>query len=351
MIYDLAAADWWQDTMIGLVVRRTLAALPSVAGIIVLTFVMTRMLPGDPAAYFAGPAATKESIEEIRVQLGLDRSLPVQFVDYLSDLAHLDLGKSLTSGQTVVDDLVARLPATLELTFFALLLAAVIGINLGIGAALKPGGWVDRLCSFVSVFGQALPTFFLGLLLVFVFYYVLEWAPAPMGRLEIFYSSPTEVTGFWTIDTLLDGDLDAFRGVVSQLVLPVITLALFGLGPIARMTRASMMEVLDSDFVRTMRAYGLPRRKVLWTYAFRAAVVPILNTTGMVLSFLLGANVLVEKVFGWPGVGAYAIESVLVSDFAPIQGFILLMAVMYVVINLIIDLTAVTLDPRVRFDG
>lgn len=337
--------------MAGLILRRILAALPSIAGIVVLTFVLTRLLPGDPAAYFAGPAATAESIEEVRVQLGLDRSLPVQFVDYLGDLVRLDLGRSLTSGQTVVSDLASRLPATLELTLLALLLAVLVGVNLGIGAALRPGGPVDALCRIVSVFGQALPTFFLGLGLVFVFYYLLDWAPAPLGRLAFFYSSPTEVTGFWLIDTLLTGDMDAFRGVAAQLVLPVITLALFGIGPIARMTRASMIEVLDSDFIRTMRAYGLPRRKVLWTYAFRAAVVPILNTTGMVLSFLLGANVLVEKVFGWPGVGAYAIESVLVSDFAPIQGFILLMAILYVGINLVIDITAAALDPRVRFDG
>lgn len=337
--------------MTGLVARRILAALPSVAGIVVLTFMMTRLLPGDPAAYFAGPAATEESIEEIRVQLGLDRSLPVQFVDYIAGLARLDLGRSLTSGQTVVEDLAARLPATLELTLFALLLALVLGVNLGIGAALRPGGAIDRLCRVVSVLGQALPTFFLGLGLVYIFYYELGWAPAPMGRLAIFYATPRDVTGFWTIDTLLEGDGVAFRAVLGQLVLPVITLALFGLGPIARMTRASMLEVLGSDFIRTMRAYGLARRKILWTYAFRAAAVPILNTTGMVFSFLLGANVLVEKVFGWPGVGAYAIESVLVSDFAPIQGFILLMALMYVIINLVIDLVAVTLDPRVRFDG
>lgn len=337
--------------MSGLIARRALAALPSIFGIIVLTFMMTRMLPGDPAAYFAGPAATPASVEEVRVQLGLDRSIPVQFVDYLYDLVRLDLGRSLTSGQTVVADLAARLPATLELTLLALLLATVIGVNLGIGAALRPGGTVDRLCGIISVIGQALPTFFLGLMLVYVFYYKLEWAPAPMGRLAIFVSSPTEVTGFWTVDTLLAGNLDAFWSVVAQLLLPVITLALFGLGPIARMTRASMIEVLDSDFIRTMRAYGLPRRKVLWTYAFRAAIVPILNTIGMVLSFLLGANVLVEKVFAWPGVGAYAIESVLVSDFAPIQGFILLMALVYVVINLVIDVIAVTLDPRIRFDA
>lgn len=337
--------------MAGLFTRRLLSAIPAMAGIVVLTFVLTRLLPGDPAAYFAGPAATPESIEEVRKQLGLDKSMAVQFADYVTDLARLDLGRSLTSGQTVIHDLAARLPATLELTLTALALASLLGITLGFGAALRPGKWPDRLCTFVTIVGQALPTFFLGLMLVYVFYYLLGWAPAPMGRLEIFLSSPTEVTGFWTVDTLIEGDIDAFLGVLRQLALPVLTLAAFGIGPIARMTRSALMEVFQSDSVRTARAYGLSSRKILWTYAFLPAAVPILNTIGMVSSFLLGANVLVEKVFGWPGVGAYAIESLLVSDFAPVQGFVLLMAAVYVVVNLAIDITAAAVDPRVRIDG
>lgn len=337
--------------MLGLIARRLLAAIPSLVGVVLLTFLLTRMLPGDAAAYFAGPAATPESIEEVRRQLGLDRSQVEQFVVYIRQLVQGDFGKSLTSGQPVLSDLVNRLPASLELTLCALALAALIGIALGIGAALRPRGMLDRLCSLVSTLGQAVPTFFLGLLLVFLFYYLLGWAPAPLGRLDFIYSSPRDITGFWLIDTLLGGDVDAFFGVMRQLVLPVITLALFGIGPIARMTRASMIEALGSDPVRMARAAGLSSHKVLWTYGFRAVVVPILNTIGMVFSFLLGANVLVEKVFGWPGIGAYAIESVLASDFAPIQGFVLLMAALYVVVNLLIDVVAMLLDPRIAFNG
>ena len=337
--------------MLRLIANRLMAAIPNLLGVVLLTFVLTRMLPGDAAAYFAGPAATPQSIEEIRTQLGLDRSPVEQFVVYFQQLAQGNLGKSLTSGQPVLDDLGNRLPASLELTLSALALAALIGIGLGVAASLRPGGVMDRICGLVSTLGQAIPTFFLGLLLVFVFYYLLGWAPAPMGRLDIFYTSPREVTGLWLVDGLLAGDMDAFVGVARQLTLPVITLALFGIGPIARMTRASMIEALGSDSVRMARAAGLSRAKVLWVYAFRTAVVPILNTIGMVFSFLLGANVLVEKVFGWPGIGAYAIESVLASDFAPIQGFVLLMAALYVLINLIIDVVAVLLDPRVAFNG
>lgn len=333
-----------------LIALRLASAVPTLIGVIVGTFLMTRLLPGDPAAYFAGPAATAETVEELRHKLGLDRPLVEQFIVYVNGLAHGDLGKSLTSGQTVLDDLRNRLPASLELTFYALLAAVGFGIPLGIGAALRPGGWIDRICSFVSTVAQATPTFFLGLLLVFVFYYELGWSPAPLGRLDIIYSSPTDITGFWTVDTLLAGDLDTFRAVAAQLILPTITLALFGLGPIARVTRASMIEVLGGDYIRTARAAGLPRRKVLWIYGFRNAVLPVLNTSGIVFSYMLGASVLVEKVFGWPGIGAYAIDAVLASDFAPVQGFVLAMALLYLIVNLAIDIAAGILDPKVRFD-
>jgi peptide/nickel transport system permease protein len=334
-----------------LIATRLLAAIPTLIGVIVVTFGLTRLLPGDPAAYFAGPAATAQSIEETRHRLGLDRSVPEQFVLYVEGLARGDLGASLTSGQTVLDDLRNRLPASLELTLGALILALGLGIPLGIGAALKPGGLTDRLCSFVSTVGQATPTFFLGLLLVFVFYYLLGWAPAPLGRLGVIYAAPDEITGFWSIDAALAGDWELFGAVLGQLVLPVVTLALFGLGPLARITRAGMIEVLAGDFVRTARAAGLPRRKVLWTYAFRNALIPVLNTAGMVFSYMLGASVLVEKVFGWPGIGAYAIDAVLASDFAPVQGFILAMALLYLLLNLMIDVAASLLDPKVRFDA
>ena len=333
-----------------LILVRLLSAIPTLIGIIVVTFVLTRLLPGDPAVYFAGPTATQESIEQTRHRLGLDRSVPEQFLVYIEGLARGDLGTSLTSGQTVTDDLRNRLPASLEMTFGALFLAIGIGVPLGIAAALRPGGWIDGLCSLISTAGQAIPTFFLGLLLVFVFYYLLGWAPAPLGRLEIFYSSPDEITGFWVIDSALAGDWSLLAAVLAQLTLPVITLGLFGLGPLARITRATMIEVLGSDYIRTARAAGLPRRKVLWSYAFRNAVVPVLNTAGIVFSFMLGASVLVEKVFGWPGIGAYAIDAVLASDFAPVQGFVLAMAFLYLILNLVIDIVTALLDPKVQFD-
>ncbi len=333
-----------------LLLRRILVGIPSLVGVVVATFLLTRALPGDPAAYFAGPAATAASIEEIRQRLGLDRGITDQFILYVRDLVRGDLGTSLLSGQPVLDDLLRRLPASLELTLLALMLASGVGIPLGIAAALRPGSGIDGVCSVLAMIGQAVPTFFMGLILVFVFYYTLEWAPAPIGRLDIIYAPPRALTGFWSVDAALVGDIDLLGRVLAQLVLPVVTLAFFGLGPLARMTRASMLEVLASDFIRTARAAGLPHRMVLWTYAFRNALIPVLGTAGMVFSFLLGANVLVEKVFGWPGVGAYAIEAVLASDYAPVQGFVIAMAMLYLLVNLAIDICSSIIDPRMSFD-
>ena len=336
-------------TMIG---KRLLFAVPSLIGVVIVTFLLTRALPGDPAAYFAGPAATKEAVEQIRVKLGLDKPLIVQFVHYVNDLAHGDLGNSLTTGQPVATEIRNRLPASAELTLLGLIVSMVIAVPLGMLAATRPGSLVDHACRIITTAGVSLPVFFTGLMLVYVFYYLLGWAPAPLGRLDVFFSPPPQVTGFYLIDSLIAGDFEPFRSALKQLILPALTLAIFSLAPIARMTRASMLAVLASDFVRTARASGLSPSTVIVTYAFRNAMLPVITTLGMVFSFLLGANVLVEKVFAWPGIGSFAVEALIASDFAPVQGFVLTMAVMYVLLNLIIDILYGVIDPRVRLkDG
>jgi peptide/nickel transport system permease protein len=203
----------------------------------------------------------------------------------------------------------------------------------------------------VATAGVSLPVFFTGLLLVYVFYFRLGWAPAPMGRLDFMFSEPDRITGFFLIDSLLMGDMALFRAAFAQIWLPALTLGIFSLAPITRMTRASMLAVLASDFVRTARAAGLSPRRVVVTYAFRNALLPVITTLGMVFSFLLGANVLVEKVFAWPGVGSYAVEALIASDFAPVQGFVLAMAVLYVLLNLLIDMLYGVIDPRVRMES
>jgi ABC-type dipeptide/oligopeptide/nickel transport system permease component len=252
---------------------------------------------------------------------------------------------------TTATEIRNRLPASAELTLFGLILSIAIALPLGILGAVRQGTWIDHTCRVVATAGVSLPVFFTGLLLVYVFYFKLGWSPAPLGRIDVFYTPPPQITGFYLIDSLLARNLEAFRASLSQLLLPGFTLGIFSLAPIARMTRASMLAVLASDFVRTARASGLDNRTVIITYAFRNAMLPVITTLGMVFSFLLGANVLVEKVFAWPGIGSYAVEALITSDFAPVQGFVLTMAVLYVVLNLIIDLLYGIIDPRVRLEG
>ena len=226
-----------------------------------------------------------------------------------------------------------------------------IAIPLGILAATRPGSLIDHACRLVTTAGVSLPVFFTGLILVYVFYYLLGWAPPPLGRLDIFFAPPPHVTGFYLIDSAIAREGGVFLASLKQLVLPALTLGIFSLAPIARMTRASMLAVLSSDFVRTARASGLSSFTVVVTYAFRNAMLPVITTLGMVFSFLLGANVLVEKVFSWPGIGSYAVEALIASDFAPVQGFVLTMAVMYVALNLTIDILYGLIDPRVRLEA
>ncbi len=331
------------------ILMRLAQAVPVVVGVVVISFLLTRALPGDPAVYFAGAAADEASIAEIRAELGLDQPLPVQFVYYVGDLLQGDLGQSISTGQPVAADLAQRLPASLELTLTALLLSCAVAIPLGVVAALRPGSWVDHLCRVLVTAGVSMPTFFTGVLLIYVFYYLLGIAPAPLGRLDFLYTEPDRVTGFYLIDAAIAGDGETLLAALRQLVLPATTLALFTLAPIARMTRAAMLQALSSDFVRTARAAGLSRRKVVFGYALQNALLPVVTTLGMVFSFTLGANVLVEKVFAWPGIGSYAVEALVASDYAAVQGFVLAMALLFVALNLAIDLVYTAIDPRIGF--
>lgn len=337
--------------MLKVVGKRLLGALPNLVGVVVITFLLTRALPGDPAAYFAGGAATQEAIEQVRAQLGLDKPLPEQFFRYVVDLARGDLGTSLTTGQPVLQELLTRLPASIEMVLLALVLACAVALPLGVLAATRPGSWIDQLCRLVTTAGVSLPTFFTGLVLAYVFYFLLGWAPSPLGRLDPMFSPPPTITGLYLIDAALAGEGAVWWASLRQLILPVVTMALFVLAPIARMTRASMLAVLGSDFIRTARASGLTSTTVLVTYALRNALLPVVTTLGMVFGFMLGSSVVIEKVFGWPGVGSYAIDALTASDYAPIQGFVLAMGLLFVALNLVIDLLYTLIDPRVSLEG
>jgi len=330
---------------------RLLQAVPTLIGIVIVTFVLTRALPGDPAVYFAGAAADEESISQIRKSMGLDKPMLEQFFIYVKNLMVGDLGTAVSTGRPVTEELARRLPASIELTLFGLIFALAVSIPLGVLAASRPNSMVDHACRMIMTAGVSLPTFFTGLFLIYVFYYLLGIAPPPLGRLDIIALPPPDVTGFYTIDAIIVGDFEALRASLEQLLLPAITLGLFVLAPIARMTRAAMLQVLSSDFIRTARANGLPRHQVMFAYAFRNAMLPVITTLGMVFSFMLGSNILVEKVFAWPGIGSFAVEALIASDYAAVQGFVLAMAVLYVMLNLTIDLLYTVIDPRVKLEG
>src|SRR3984885_9065739 len=324
--------------------RRFMSSLPALFGVLVFTFLLMRVLPGDPAVFFAsGPNAGKEEIEVIRKQMGLDKPVPEQLLLYLYDVGRGNLGKSLMTGQSVTTDLRERLPASLELTLTAL----VSALPLGVIASLKPGSLVDHGVRLFCALGVCVPPFVSGLLLIYVFYYLLGLAPDPTWRIDGFTSLPPQRTGFLTVDFLLAGDLDGWWVAFRQLILPAVTMALFVIAPLARITRASMLVSLGSDFVRTARSVGLSWWRIVVTYALRNAILPVITIAGIVFSTMLGANVLVEKVYSWPGVASYALDALLSSDYAPVQGFVLLMASIFVVVNLLVDVLYGIADPRV----
>ena len=331
--------------------RRFVSSNPALLGVLVFTFLLMRVLPGDPAVFFgAGTNAGQAEIEQVRKQMGLDKPIPQQLLLYLKDVASGKLGNSMTTGQPVLADIKQRLPASLELTFTALLIALVSAVPLGIWAALKAGSVIDHAVRMFCVVGVCVPTFVSGLVLIYVFYYMLGIAPDPTGRLDVFASTPPNITGFLLIDFLIVGDMSGWWASAKQLILPALTMALFVLAPIARITRASMLAALGSEFVRTARSLGLSSWRIVITYALRNAVLPVLTILGIVFSTMLGANVLVEKVFSWPGVASYALDALLSSDYAPVQGFVLLMAAIFVFANLLIDILYSISDPRISIE-
>jgi peptide/nickel transport system permease protein len=314
-------------------------------GVSLMTFAIANLAPGDPARMIAGPAASAEAVATLRAELGLDLPLWRQYALYLGDLAHLDLGTSNVSGEPVLDEILARAPASIELMGSALLLSLIIGIPLGIGAAVKRDGWLDRLVSGLSVAGISVPAFWLGLLLVILFYRQLEWFPAS-GRFT--GDPPPAVTGFLLIDALIALDFRALSAACAHLALPVLSLALLEAGPLARLVRNQMRAVLASDYVRMARASGLSERTILWRHALRNGLSPLVTLVAASIAMMLFGSVSLETVFGWPGAGHYVVQSIFALDFPVIMGFAILTAIAYVMVNTAADITLGLIDPRVR---
>lgn len=332
--------------MAKLILERLLTLVLKLFGMAVILFVVTQVLPADPAAVAAGTDARPEQIEKIRRELGLDRPFHEQFITYISGLARGDLGKSLLTRRAVSDDLKLRFPATLELAIVSGAVIVVFSVGLGMIAAVKAGAPLDWLIRGFVVIGMAIPPFVLALVLQLIFAKWLDLFPLE-GRLHTLTAPPPFTTGMYTIDSALAGQWDVFWMSLRHLALPVAALALGRLAVGARFTRSGMLETLSQPYVRTARAKGLRENRIVVSHAFRNALIPVVTMLGIQIGFLLSGAVLVEVVFTWPGLGRYAVDSVLSFDFYAVIGAALVIAVIFVVSNTIVDLLYTQLDPRI----
>ncbi len=322
--------------------------IPTLVGVTIITFTLAYLLPGNPAMVKAGPFATPEHLAAMEKEMGLDRPVYVQFWRYISGVARGDLGQSSSTGRQVLEDFVQRIPATLELTLASLLIAVGIGIPLAVVSAVRRDSLLDHICRIIGVGGVAMPTFWTGILLLYVLFYQLGLAPPPLGRLSPGVSAPTAITGLYTIDSLLTANYPALVSSLHHLLLPAVTLGFSVMAPLTRMVRATMLEVLSSDYIRAAEASGLPQRQIVYGDALRNTLIPVITLIGVIFGFLMGGNVVVELVFGWPGIGNYAVTSLMSKDAQPIQSFVLFVSVVYVIVNLIVDIAYAVADPRIR---
>lgn len=308
---------------------------------------MVRAIPGDPAQILLGQNATHAQVVALRHKMGLDQPIVVQYVDFLKNAAHGDLGQSIVTGRPVTAELAARFPATLELTLFAMVIAVAIGVPVGVIAAVRQYSLLDKITSVFALTGISMPIFWLAMILIVIFGVKLDVLPFP-GRLSAGESIP-QVTGLVLVDSLLAGDFGAFRDGFLHLLMPAAALATIPLGTIMRMTRSSMLEVLGEDYVRTARAKGLMPWSVVFKHALKNAMLPTITVIGLQVGLLMGGAIITETIFSWPGVGQIAYESVYRRDYAMIQGVVLYGATLFVLVNLVVDVLYAVLDPRVRY--
>ena len=334
--------------LVRLIVRRLLFLVLVLFGLSLVTFTLSHVVPGDPARLMAGPRASKSAVDKIRERYGLNDPLPQQYVDYVAGVLRLDLGDSFTSRRPVKEDLQRYLPATIELGLFAFLLATAAGIPLGVVSAVKRDRWPDHLARFVSISGLALPVFWLAIMAQFVFFGKLGWLPDG-ERLPIEVEPPRTITSLYTVDALLTGNWAVLRTAIEHLLLPVVVLAYGSLAVITRMVRGGMLEVLNQDYIRTARAKGITQRRVILGHALKNALLPTVTSLGLQVGLLLSGAFLVEIVFSWPGVGRYAVEAIQRLDYNATMATTLLIAVIFVLMNLLVDILYLFLDPRISY--
>jgi peptide/nickel transport system permease protein len=332
---------------IAFLLRRIAGIAAVMIGVSVITFAISHVIPTDPAVAALGDHATDEQIAAFRAEYHLDRPLPEQYLTYVTGILHGDLGQSIRTRRPVLSDLADSFPATLELSFTALLVSIVVGIPAGIWSAIARGRLPDVIVRILALAGGSMPVFWLGLIVIGLFYYQLGWLPGG-GRLDTFVPPPPTRTGLFVIDSLLAGDFEALRSSVAHLVLPALTLGYFSTAVVTRMTRSSMLEVLGQDYIRTARAKGLREPIIVLRHGLRNALIPTITVIGLTFGSLLSGAVLTETIFSWPGLGRYATASAVSLDFPAVLGVTLLAAVVYPVANLVVDVAYYWLDPRIQ---
>lgn len=350
------------------IMRRLVLLIPVLLGIIIITFAMLRLIPGDPARIMLGEHATIDQVARFRERMGLDQPMIVQFGRYMSDVVRLDFGRAIATNRPVLEEVGQRLPATFELTMGAMIFALLLGISAGIVAAYRHNSIIDVGVMFVALIGVSMPIFWLGLVLMYIFGFKLQWLP-PSGRLTVgvellpmaqawgldslsgFWRDFLDFfSGFYVLNALLTGNWTALWDVIKHLILPSVALGSIPMAIIARMTRSSLLEVLGEDYIRTARAKGLHERWVLFRHAMKNALLPIVTIVGLQMGFLLGGAILTETIFSWPGLGRLVVNRILARDYPAVQGSVTFIALIFVLVNLIVDVSYAYLDPRISYD-
>ncbi len=329
------------------IARRLLLMIVVLFGIITITFIVARVIPADPIGAILGPQAPPEVVEKVRHEWGLDKPLWQQYIDYIWGVLHGDLGKSIKTNRDVVEDLKHFFPATIELATTSLMIAIIIGIPVGIISAIRKDKLVDHVSRVFALIGVSTPVFWLGLILLYILYYKLGIVPEP-GRLSVGVTPPEPITGLLLVDSLLRGRLDVFVDALKHILLPAFVLGYFSSAYIMRITRSSMLDVLNQEYIRTARAKGLRERIILYRHALRNALIPTVTVIGITYGSLLEGAVLTETIFAWPGLGRYATQAFLSLDYNAVMGATLLIAIVYSLANLIVDILYAFLDPRIK---
>lgn len=334
------------------IIRRALMLVPLCLGVTLVAFLVTNIIPGDPVLLLVGDQTAAQNpgvLEAYRHAWGFDQPLPIRYLTYLEHLAHGDLGTSILTGRPVLEDIKAFLPASAELTIFGITFAIIVGLPLGVLAALHRGGAADNVARLVALAGSSIPIFWLGLIAIQVFYVDLHIAPG-IGRLEATLDPPRQITGMYTVDSILTGNWHTFWDALAHLWLPGVVLGANAMGLVARMIRESLLRTLNSDYVRTARSKGLSERRVIQDHALRNALAPTMTVLGILVARMLGGAVFTETIFAWPGLGRYAAVAAGSLDFSAVIGVTLLVALIFIMVNFFVDIGYGVLDPRVRYD-